>query len=89
MEKARIAKVKLAADIEIEGLLLPGGEFAVAVTQIRNICVYSGSPQNFNKYVKTLLGNNSSLVKVSTELNTEKVNIVTLSQFILILTELT
>jgi hypothetical protein len=80
MEKARVTKIKLAADVEIEGLLLPNGEFAVAVSQIAELF---SLPQNHaTKYVKSLLGKEISLPQIKSEINSQAVNYLLIPDFI-------
>ena len=86
MSKAMIALVNIGSNIEIEGLRLPNGTFAVSVSQVA--ALFLVGPNNHTKQVKVLLGNDSQLVQTSSELNPKPVNIVSLSQFDTILTQL-
>ena len=86
MSKAMIALVNIGSNIEIEGLRLPSGVFAVSVSQVA--ALFLAGPNNHTKQVKVLLGNDSQLVQTSSELNPKPVNIVSLSQFDTILTQL-
>jgi hypothetical protein len=72
MEKARIAKVKFAADLEIECLMLPDGSFGIGVSQIAS--VFSLDKTIATREVKTLLGKDISLDKTTSELNSKAVN---------------
>ena len=86
MSKAMIALVNIGSNIEIEGLRLPNGTFAVSVSQVA--ALFSINPSNATKTTKALLGANSSLLQTASELHSQKVNTVSLSQFDTILTQL-
>jgi hypothetical protein len=77
--KARIAKVKFAADLEIECLMLPDGSFGIGVSQIAS--VFQLDKTIATREVKALLGNGFQLDKTTSELNPKAVNYVTLKEF--------
>ena len=64
---------------QIEGLMLPDGSYAIAVSQIATH--FSFSPSNATKTVKALLGKGCELFRVSSEIANRPVNTVTLDQF--------
>ena len=66
-EKARIATIQLG-NLEIEGLMLPNGDFAIGISQI-----------NATRTVKSLLGRTSPLLKIKSELHNSPVNYVLLT----------
>jgi hypothetical protein len=78
--KALIAKVKFAADLEIECLKLPDGSYGIGVSQITS--VFSLPKNHATREVKALLGKDISLPQTTSELNSKKVNFVTLQQFV-------
>jgi hypothetical protein len=80
MEKARIAKVKFAADLEIECLMLPDGSFGIGVSQIAS--VFSFLNHNLSRDVKALLGDSFQFLKTTSELNPKVINYITLQQFV-------
>jgi len=64
----------------IEGLMLPDGSYAIAVSQIA--AQFSVSPTNASKTVKALLGKDSQLFrKVASDLNNRPVNTVGIEDF--------
>lgn len=83
--KAKIATVKIGP-LAIEGLLLPDGSFAVGVSQIS--ALFPAIQNNPSREVKALLGKGIQLVKAASELNPNRVNIVSLEQFSLVVFEL-
>jgi hypothetical protein len=70
--KATVTTVKMG-NLEIEGLLLNDGSFAVAVPQITNLFPYFQQYQDPQKYgaqtLKRLMGNDFKTHKVKTEFN--------------------
>jgi hypothetical protein len=78
--KAIIAKVKFAADLEIECLKLPDGSYGIGISQIAS--VFSFLNKNMSREVKALLGNDISFLKTKSELNSKDVNYITLPQFV-------
>ena len=79
MSKAMIALVNIGSNIEIEGLRLPNGTFAVSVSQIANL--FSIPQKNSSRDFKALLGEGFQFLKTSSELHPKPVNIISLSQF--------
>lgn len=86
MSKAMIALVNIGSNIEIEGLRLPSGTFAVSVPQVASL--FSIDTNQSSRTLKPLLGAGFSFDKTSSELHSKPVNIVSLSQFDTILTQL-
>lgn len=76
--KAIIAKIELGI-ITTEGLMLPSGDYAVAVSQVANI--FSLPKNHATRDVKRLLCKDSPLPKVASELNSKPVNIIFLNDF--------
>ena len=75
--KAVVATVDLGFT-EIQGLMLPDGSYAVAISQLAELLsLFKG---NASRDFKALLGKNFSLIKVKSEINSQPVNIVTISQ---------
>jgi len=72
--------------IEIEGLMLPDGSFAIGVSQVGRLFLV---PQkNTSRDFKTLLGKEDPFLKAQTELNSKAVNILTLPEFELLIAKL-
>ena len=76
--KAEVTTVKIG-HIEIEGLLLPSGEFAIAVPQICRL--FSFPIKHSSRHFKALLGNDFSFPTCKTTLNSKPVNILRLADF--------
>ncbi len=85
MSKAVVAKVDLGFTV-IEGLQLPDGSYAIGVSQAAK-CL-SVPLKHSSKQFKALLCKDSSFPSVKSELNSRDVNILTLSEFMLLLTKL-
>jgi hypothetical protein len=79
MQKAKVEKIRLASDVEIDGLYLPDGSYGVAVSQVASL--FFITPNNATKTVKSLLGIDSSLLQIRSELYSGNVNYITLPQF--------
>jgi hypothetical protein len=88
-EKARIAKVKFAADLEIECLMLPDGSFGIAATQVTETLGLQPANGHSSRDIKALLGKEFQPAKVATELNPNKSVVLTLEQFALVCVKLT
>lgn len=84
-EKARITNIDFFGET-IEVLMLPSGEFAIAVPQIARL--FSYNPNTFSRDLKRLCGNSFRPSKTSTELGNQKINIITLEQFERVIVEL-
>jgi hypothetical protein len=83
--KAIVAEVKIGS-VSIEGLMLPDGTFAVGASQLAELNLVS--QDNYNRDLKAILGKDFPLVKSSSELNSKKVNILTLPQVEMVITQL-
>lgn len=77
-KKAVTAKVNLGFAV-IDGLMLPNGDFAVAVPQVAD--VFQDNRNTFSQSLKRLLGEDFKPNKAKTEFNKNYVNILTLDQF--------
>lgn len=76
--KAQIASVSFGG-LEIEGLLLPDGSFAIAVPQICSL--FQFAKDHGNRTIKALLGNDFQFAKVNSTLNPKPVNVLRLTDF--------
>lgn len=83
--KAIVAPVNIGR-IVIDGLMLPNGDFAIAVPQVADL--FSVPQKNSSRDFKALLGKDSSLLTAKSELNSKAVNILTLTQFEVLVLEL-
>lgn len=95
MQKARVAKVKIG-HIEIDGLLLPDGEYGVAVPQVAEI-VITGDPKidgfkttknQFAKVLKRICGESFKTSKCKSEFNKNQTSWITLEDFEIALAKL-
>jgi hypothetical protein len=77
ISKAQIADVKFGKRI-IQGLMLPSGEFAIAVPQTIILLPNLATPNNATKAVKRLLGISNSLLQIKSEINATPVNYISL-----------
>ena len=69
------------AGTQIEGLLMPNGEYRISVSQTARL-LNVATPNHATKQVKRILGKDSPLPqKVASDLNSNKVNTITLEQF--------
>jgi hypothetical protein len=75
--KARVATVRIG-HIEIEGLLLVDGSFAIGVSQVAEL--FSFDQSQATRTLKRLMGEDFSFRKTFSELNSKPVNILTLAQ---------
>lgn len=86
--KAMVAKVSFGF-VEIDGLCLPDESYAISVTQLMRILNPNSARQdNSSRDVKAVLGKDFQPVKASSELNPNKVNILTLDQAKMVIREL-
>lgn len=85
MKKAAVAKVCLGSKT-FDGLMLPNGSFAIAVSQVAEI--FSLDKTIATRRVKALLGKGSPLDKIASELTSRKVNIINLAQLEKVIVEL-
>ena len=85
-KKAMVAQVAIG-HITIEGLMLPNGDYAVAVPQIADL--FLEDRNTASQRLKRLMGKGFQINKIKTEFNELKaVNIVTLEQFNQVILEL-
>jgi len=83
--KATVAQVKIG-HIEIEGLMLPDGSYAIAVPQVASLFLIDRGQAS--RGFKALLGEGFQFDKVGSELNPKAVNILTLPEFELLIAKL-
>lgn len=76
--KAIVAPVDIGR-IVINGLMLPNGDFAVAVPQVAEL--FSVPQKNSARDFKALLGKDSPFLTAKSELNSKAVNILSLTEF--------
>jgi hypothetical protein len=82
-QRARIAKV-IIAEREVECLMMPNGEFRIAVSQVHHLLPKLITQNNATREVKALLGKDShysSTERVASELHSKTVQTITLDQF--------
>lgn len=77
ISKAQIADVKFGKRI-IQGLMLPSGEFAIAVPQITGLLPNLVSQTHASRSLKTFLGKDFQFAKTTSELNPKAVNYISL-----------
>lgn len=77
-KKAVVTTVKVS-HIEFEGLMLPNGGYAIAVSQLYALGLIRQNKAS--KVLKALLGNSFQFKKTISELNPRAVNIISLSDF--------
>ena len=77
--KAIVATVKLGSK-EFEGLMLPDGSYRMGVSQVSLILPNSVRHNQASRTVKTALGEESPLLRCTSELNSKPVNTITLDQ---------
>jgi hypothetical protein len=83
--KAIVAEVKLGT-VSIEGLMLPDGTFAVAASQLAELNLVRQNQAS--RDLKSILGKDFPFDTASSELNSKKVNILTLPQVEMVITQL-
>ena len=79
MTKAKTVKIKYS-EMEIEGLVMPNGEYRIAVSQTAKLLF----PDNLNhatKHVKANLKGGVELIKTMSDLNRKEVNTISLEEF--------
>ncbi len=86
-KKAIVATIHIG-NIEVEGLRLPDGSFAISIPQIWRLFEFSVQPTDASRSIKRLLGNSFQYSRVYSELNPKKVNAVDLKTFELIVAKL-
>jgi len=77
-EKAKITDIQFG-NYTIEGLMLPDGTFAIALTQVSDLLELRKSDASRN--IKALLGKDLELRKQSTEITNNKIAVLTLEEF--------
>jgi len=85
--KAIIAQIDFGFT-QIEGLMLPDGSYGISITQAQRLLVFSSSPHLALKSLKVLLGKGFEPTKVKTELSNNPANVLTITQFTKLVTEL-
>lgn len=75
-KKAVTAKVNLGFAV-IDGLMLPNGDFAVAVPQLAEI--FGTSKNTFSRDLKRLLGDSFNPSSVATDIGKQRINIISLA----------
>ena len=83
--KAVVTSVKIG-HIQIEGLMLPDGTFAIAVPQVARL--FSINQSHASRDLKALLGTGITFAKVQSELHSKAVNILDLTEFELLIAKL-
>lgn len=78
--KAAIAIVDFGF-CQAEGLMLPDGSYGISATQSNKFLKFAGHPNYVNRSLKRLLGEGFAPIRVSSELNSNKVNVLPLEQF--------
>ena len=85
--KAQIATICIG-NIEIEGLLLPDGNFGISLQQLRQLAYPSTSQNNALRELKSACGKDFQLLRAYTELSNNPQWIINLDQLNFCLTEL-
>lgn len=83
--KAQIATIDLGF-VKFDGLMMPDGEYAIAVPQVADLFQFSNS--HTSRDFKALLGKDFQFTKANTELNPKAVNILNIKDFALLTVEL-
>ena len=83
--KAIVAPIQIGHH-EIQGLMMPNGDFAIAVSQVAEM--FSVPQKNSSRDFKALLGNGFQFLTTKSELNPKSVNILPLTEFEILLLEL-
>ncbi len=81
-QKAQVTEIQFG-HFSFEGLLLPDGIFAIASTQVSDILELRKSDASRN--IKTLLGKDFKLRKSATEITKNKIQVLTLEEFTLVI----
>lgn len=87
MIKAQIAIVPIG-DLSIQGIMLPGGSYAVALPQLRELAFPSTTQNNALRELKAACGKDFQLLKASTEISNNPQWVISLDQLNFCLTEL-
>ncbi|MGL6342575.1 MAG: hypothetical protein ACRC80_25960 [Waterburya sp.] len=77
-QKAHVSQIQFGNKF-IEGLLLPNGNFGIAVPQAAS--AFAVPQKNSTREFKAILGAGFQFLKISTELNPKKVNVLLLADF--------
>jgi hypothetical protein len=83
--KAVVAKVSIGSQYTIDGLRLDDGTFAVSVSQFA--ALISIRQDDAQRDFKTALGEGFQFDTCTSDLNSQKVNVLSLSQFEILLTK--
>lgn len=83
--KAIVAPVNIG-HIVIDGLMLPNGDYAIAVSQVAEL--FSVPQKNSSRDFKALLGDDFQFLTARSELNPKAVNILSLTDFEVVTLEL-
>lgn len=90
MLSAQIAQVRISSAYEIEGLMAEDGEFYVGASQVA--ALFSFDANQASRTIKALLSGafpfDFQFLKARTNLNSKAVNVLTLSQFEMVVTRL-
>ncbi len=85
--KAKIATVDFGF-CKVEGLMLPDGSYLIAVTQANHFLKFAAHPNYASRSLKRLLKGDFKPIQISTELNPNKVNAITIDEFKRVIREL-
>lgn len=80
-QKAVVAQIDFGY-AKIEGLMLPDGSYRMGVSQVTSLMPTLATQNNATREVKALLGKDSNLLKISSEISKAPVNTITIDQFI-------
>ena len=75
--KAKVAQVDFGF-VQIEGLMLPDGSYAIAGVQANKILGFSAHPNHVSRSLKRILGAGFSPTRLRSELNNNPVAALTL-----------
>ena len=74
---------------QVDGLMLPNGTYAIALSQANKFLEFSATQRNAFRTLKSLLGNDLMLLKVKTEVSTTESLVLSISEFTRLVTECT
>jgi hypothetical protein len=86
-QKATIQNISFL-DTSLAVLLMPSGEFRIAVSQVAKLDWIPARPDTVQKWLKGLLGKDFPLVQVASELNSRPVNTLSIPDFERLVTKL-
>jgi len=87
--KAVVTTVKIGADMELEGLMLPDGSYAISISQANTLLAFSSTQNHASQSLKRILGAAFRPHKLATELDNTLMNVISLTDFNLVLIRLT